>query len=162
VPAYCLPQTVHDREKEIGGSLEPPGHLLTRLYTVYMAYSECLSTCSNPLAERTCFSFPLLYLTFFYYAEGCMARCMRDHILRHFPPPGARLRAGVPAHRGRQVRPRGRATVAARAPRGLIHCASIRPYVSVCSQQLRATRDRVPFGAWLRVLIRMFSFAVMY
>jgi hypothetical protein len=51
------------REKEIGdsrGSLEPPGplntHLLTHLHAVYMAYSECLPTRLNPLAERTCFS----------------------------------------------------------------------------------------------------------
>ena len=35
------------REKEIrgsGGSLEPPGHLLAQLHTVYTAYSECLPT----------------------------------------------------------------------------------------------------------------------
>ena len=38
-----------------GGSLEPPGPL-THLHTVYMAYSECLPTRLNPLAERTCFS----------------------------------------------------------------------------------------------------------
>ena len=38
-----------------GGSLEPPGPL-TYLHTVYMAYSECLPTRLNPLAERTCFS----------------------------------------------------------------------------------------------------------
>ena len=36
--------------------LEPPGPLLTHLYTVYMACSECLLTRLNPLAERTCFS----------------------------------------------------------------------------------------------------------
>ena len=54
-----------DREQQIGGSggsleppgplLEPPGPLLTHLHTVYMAYSECLPTRLNPLAERTCF-----------------------------------------------------------------------------------------------------------
>ena len=54
------------REKYIGGSggsleppgrlLEPPGPLLTHLHTVYIAYSECLLTRLNPLAERTCFS----------------------------------------------------------------------------------------------------------
>jgi hypothetical protein len=54
------------REKQIGGSggsleppgplLEPPGPLLTRLHTVYIAYSEWLPTRLNPLAERSCFS----------------------------------------------------------------------------------------------------------
>ena len=47
------------REKQIGGSggsLEPPGPLLTHLHTVYIAYYECLPTRLNPLAERTCFS----------------------------------------------------------------------------------------------------------
>jgi hypothetical protein len=54
------------REQQIGGSggsleppgplLEPPGPLLTHLHTVYIAYSECLPTHLNPLAERTCFS----------------------------------------------------------------------------------------------------------
>jgi hypothetical protein len=39
-----------------GGSLEPPGSLLTHLHTVYMAYSECLRTLLNPLAERKLFS----------------------------------------------------------------------------------------------------------
>jgi hypothetical protein len=51
--------TVDCREKEIGGSggsLEPPGPLPTHLHTVYMAYSECLPTRLNPLAERACFS----------------------------------------------------------------------------------------------------------
>jgi hypothetical protein len=56
-------RAVVDREKQIGGSggsLAPPGplltHLLTHLHTVYMAYSECLPTRLNPLAERSCFS----------------------------------------------------------------------------------------------------------
>ena len=41
----------------LGGSLEPPGPLLTHLHTVYIAYSECLPTRKrNPLAERACFS----------------------------------------------------------------------------------------------------------
>jgi len=40
----------------LGLFLEPPGPLLTHLHTVYMAYSECLPTRLNPLAERTCFS----------------------------------------------------------------------------------------------------------
>jgi hypothetical protein len=54
------------REQQIGGSrgsleppgplLDPPGPLLTHLHTVFMAYSECLPTRLNPLAERTCFS----------------------------------------------------------------------------------------------------------
>jgi hypothetical protein len=54
------------REQQIGGSggpleppgplLEPPGPLLTHLHTVCMAYSGCLPTRLNPLAERTCFS----------------------------------------------------------------------------------------------------------
>jgi hypothetical protein len=47
------------REKEIrgsGGSLDPPGPLLTHLHTVYIAYSECLPTRLNPLAERAFFS----------------------------------------------------------------------------------------------------------
>jgi hypothetical protein len=40
-----------------GPSLEPPGPLLTQvLHNVYMAYSECIFTRLNPLAERTCFS----------------------------------------------------------------------------------------------------------
>ena len=39
-----------------GPLLEPPGPLLTHLRTVCMAHSECLPTCLNPLAERTCFS----------------------------------------------------------------------------------------------------------
>ena len=39
----------------MGLFLEPPGPLLTHLHTVYMAYSECLSTRLDPLAERTCF-----------------------------------------------------------------------------------------------------------
>ena len=46
-------------EKEIGGSggsLEPYGPLLTHLHTIYMAYSECLPTRLNLLAEKTCFS----------------------------------------------------------------------------------------------------------
>ena len=46
----------------LGLFLEPPGPLLTHLYTVYMAYSECLPTRLNPLAERTCFSQVLLPL----------------------------------------------------------------------------------------------------
>ena len=37
-----------------GGSLEPPGPLPTHLHTVHMAYSECLRTRLDPLAERTC------------------------------------------------------------------------------------------------------------
>ena len=40
----------------LGFFLNPPGPLLTHLYTVYMACSECLLTRLNPLAERTCFS----------------------------------------------------------------------------------------------------------
>ena len=49
---------VLERAKEIGGSggsLEPPGPLLTHFRTVYMAYSECPPTLLNPLAERTLF-----------------------------------------------------------------------------------------------------------
>jgi hypothetical protein len=34
----------------------PPGPLLTHLHTVSIAYSECLPTRLNSLAERTCFS----------------------------------------------------------------------------------------------------------
>ena len=58
--------SVFYREKQIRGSggsaeppgppLEPPGPPLMHLHTVYMAYSECLPTRVNPLAERTCFS----------------------------------------------------------------------------------------------------------
>ena len=40
----------------LGLFLEPPGPLLTHLHTVHIAYSECLPTRLNPLAERTCFS----------------------------------------------------------------------------------------------------------
>ena len=37
--------------------MNPPGPLLyTHFHTVYIAYSDCLPTCLNPLAERTCFS----------------------------------------------------------------------------------------------------------
>ena len=39
-----------------GPLLEPPGPLLTHLHTVDIAYSECLPTHLNPLAERACFS----------------------------------------------------------------------------------------------------------
>ena len=52
--------------------------------TVYMACSERLPTRLDPLADRTCFSF--LHLILFYYAEGFMASCMRDHIIMYFPP----------------------------------------------------------------------------
>ena len=31
------------------------------------------------------FSFPLLHQILSYYAEGCMASCMRDRIIRYFP-----------------------------------------------------------------------------
>jgi hypothetical protein len=43
-------RAVCPREKKIrgsGGSLEPPGPLLTHLHIVYMAYSECLPTRLN-------------------------------------------------------------------------------------------------------------------
>ena len=52
-------QQVELREKGTGGaggSLEPPGLRLTHLHTIHMAYAECLPTCLDPLAERTCFS----------------------------------------------------------------------------------------------------------
>jgi hypothetical protein len=42
---------VGGREKQTGGSggsLEPPGPLLTRLHTVHTAYSECLPAHLNP------------------------------------------------------------------------------------------------------------------
>jgi hypothetical protein len=48
-----------------------------------MACSERLPTRLNPLAERACFSFPLLHLIFSYYAEGCVASCVpqaRGHV----------------------------------------------------------------------------------
>jgi hypothetical protein len=57
-PVYAISQ-VGGRETEIGGSggsLEPPGPLLTTSILFYMVYSECLPTRLNPLAERTCFS----------------------------------------------------------------------------------------------------------
>ena len=47
----------------LGLFLDPPGPLLTHLHTVYMAYSECLPTRLNPLAERTCFSQVLMRVT---------------------------------------------------------------------------------------------------
>ena len=53
-----------------GLHLEPPGPLLTRLHTVYMAYSERLPTRLNPLAERTCFSQVLLGLAFNGFCHG--------------------------------------------------------------------------------------------
>jgi hypothetical protein len=40
----------------VQGAHLDPGSLLTHLHTVYMAYSECLPTRLNPLAERTFFS----------------------------------------------------------------------------------------------------------
>ena len=65
-PGVCYSELHVAREQQIGGSggsleppgplLESPGPLLTHLHTVYMAYSECLPTRLNPLAERTCFS----------------------------------------------------------------------------------------------------------
>ena len=78
-------------EKQIpgpGGSLKPPGPLPMHLHAVHMEYSECLPTLLKPLTERTCFSFPLLHLIFFYYAEGCMASCMRDHNYNTVLSPG--------------------------------------------------------------------------
>jgi hypothetical protein len=54
-----LRQAAPPREQQIrgsGGSLEPPGPLLTHLHTVYMAFSERFPTRLNPLAERTCLS----------------------------------------------------------------------------------------------------------
>ena len=66
--AFSMFGMVRGREQQIGGSgdsLEPPwasflnpppGPLPTHLHTVYLAYSECLPTRLNPLAERTCFS----------------------------------------------------------------------------------------------------------
>jgi hypothetical protein len=54
---------VLDGEKQIrgsGGSLDPPGPLPTYLHTVYMAYSECLPTRLDPLAERTSRFFQVL------------------------------------------------------------------------------------------------------
>jgi hypothetical protein len=59
IKALTPVEEVEPREKQIGGSggsLEPPGPLLTHLHTVYMAYSECLPTRLNPLAERACFT----------------------------------------------------------------------------------------------------------
>ena len=59
IDKHCKSQLVLAREKQIGGpggSLEPPGPLLTHLHTIYMAYSECLPTRLNSLAERACFS----------------------------------------------------------------------------------------------------------
>jgi len=69
--ARCHGGAVQGATDSIGGSggsleppgplLEPPGPLLTHLHTIYMAYSECLPTRLNPLAERTCFSQPLYH-----------------------------------------------------------------------------------------------------
>ena len=60
VGAACVSDVMsHCGEKQTrgsGGSLEPPGPLLTHLHTVHIAYSECLPTRVNPLAERTCCS----------------------------------------------------------------------------------------------------------
>jgi hypothetical protein len=70
------------REQQIGGSggsLEPPGPLLTHLRTVCMAYSERLSTRLNPLAEGTCFSQAPGH-------QGCRARRIK---------PGAGAAAGM-------------------------------------------------------------------
>jgi hypothetical protein len=68
------------REQQIGGSggsleppgplLAPPGHLLTHLHTVYIAYIECLPTRLNPPAERTCFSQVAVGCTVFGMLEG--------------------------------------------------------------------------------------------
>jgi hypothetical protein len=40
--AACSVADAATKEKEIGGSLEPRGPLLTHLHTVYMAYAQCL------------------------------------------------------------------------------------------------------------------------
>ena len=87
---------VRAREKKIGGtggSLEPPGPLLTRLHTVYMAYSERLPTRLNPLAERTCFSqvtamlrLRPLAMTFAYTTEDVdMAAAKQTALVLEYP-----------------------------------------------------------------------------
>jgi hypothetical protein len=98
------------REKQIGGSggsleppgplLEPPGPLLTHLHTVYMAYSECLPTRLNPLAERTCFSQADRPMPIAHLEKGALKLLGMIHKwgLRHQPP-----LAGAPAsERGSQ------------------------------------------------------------
>jgi hypothetical protein len=96
-----LTSNVPGRAKEIwgsGGSLEPPGPLLTHLHTVYMAYSERLPTRLNPLAEGTC--------------------CPQAP--RRTPPPASKGSASEPRrdhhHQGGGGAPRGGAIIIAGAP----------------------------------------------
>jgi hypothetical protein len=52
-------QLVEGGSKELdgsGGSLEPPGPLLTHPHTVYTVYSECIPTRLSALAERASYS----------------------------------------------------------------------------------------------------------
>jgi hypothetical protein len=102
------------REKQIGSSggsleppgplLEPPGHLLTHLHTVSMAYSECLPTRLNPMAEGTCFS-QATGLT----ASGKALFSMADKKARRRPPPPAPPRAIGPPPRAKPQPRAGRA-----------------------------------------------------
>ena len=41
-------------------------------------------------------SFPLLHLIFSYYTEGCMASCMREHIIRYFYQVRSAIRPDMP------------------------------------------------------------------
>jgi hypothetical protein len=74
--------------------------------------------CTPSLAEQTAFSFPLLQPILSYYAEGCTASCMRDRMIRYFPPAE---RTAFP-----QAAPLGRDTGATAPPAGseVCFCAS--------------------------------------
>jgi hypothetical protein len=55
--------------------LEVTGPLLTHLHTVYMAYSECLPTRLNPLAEGAGFSQALGTLSGFTICSVALSDC---------------------------------------------------------------------------------------
>ena len=78
IKQFTSEKNVAHREKEkggSGGSLEPPGPLLTHLRTVCVAYSGCLSTLLSCLAERTTFSQVALFSGLdVFTAEECAAR----------------------------------------------------------------------------------------
>ena len=64
----------------LGLFLEPPGPLLTHLHTVHMAYSECLPTRLNPLAESTCFSQVWIPVTPSTEENGCLLVAPGSHL----------------------------------------------------------------------------------
>ena len=110
---YISPDHIHvvsHWEKEMGcsgGSLEPPGPRLTHLHTIYTAYSECLPTRLNPVAERTFFSqvshckVPKeKAVEFWRLAEELIPNCRTEpHQVRLRVPPAEALYPGDTMHR---------------------------------------------------------------